>query len=155
MGLAHLVTSWTDTDLAYFAGIIDGEGCFAMHQQPVGHVFALQLQIGNTSPQLMEWIRSKFGGSVNLEKRNNPRHKPVFRWLATADSLDAIVPAIIPFLVVKKAQAELFLAYRRTLGPKVKSHRSTYDTPLAVKRERARIHSEIRVLNQRGIAVNH
>ena len=100
-----------------------------MHQRGGSHVFACQLQMGNTSPQLMEWIRSRFGGSVNLEKRNNPRHKPVFRWLASSDSLDVIVPAILPFLVVKKAQAELFLAYRRTLGPMVTSRRSTYDTP--------------------------
>ena len=145
------MTPWTDTDLAYFAGIIDGEGSFAIHNNGT-HRFALQLQIGNTSPLLMEWVRSRFGGSVNLEKRNNPRHKPVFRWLAQADALDQILPALLPYLVVKKAQADLFLAYRRTLAPKINTKRSTNDTPLAVKRERFRIHSELSALNKRGIA---
>ena len=122
-----------------------------MHKHSA-HRFGCQLQIGNTSPQLMEWIRSKFGGSVNLENRNNPKHKPVFRWLSSADALDHIVPAILPYLVIKKAQAELFLAYRRTLAPKINTKRSTNDTPLAVKRERFRIHSELSALNKRGIA---
>jgi hypothetical protein len=147
------MTTWTETDLAYFAGIIDGEGCFCLHN-PGNHRFSCQLHIGNTSPQLMEWIQAKFGGKVNAEKRNNLRHKPVFRWYANADDLDELITAVYPYLVVKRAQADLILAYRRTLAPKPYRdvNRSTRTVSDGVKIERSRIHGELQLLNKRGIA---
>jgi hypothetical protein len=68
---------WTETELAYLAGIIDGEGCFTLHREKNSHRFASQLQIGNTDLRLLEWVKTRFGGSVNFERRNNPRHKTV------------------------------------------------------------------------------
>src|SRR5262249_15710023 len=121
-----MMQNWTAAELGYMAGIVDCEGCFCLHNAGT-HRFASQLHVGNTSPQLMEWLRSNFGGSVSAERRSNPRHKPVFRWYAAADDLDAMLVALLPYLVVKRAQAELFLAYRRTLAPKIKTKRSTND----------------------------
>lgn len=145
-----LATSWTDTELAYFAGFIDGEGSFVLHHRKGSHVYSCQLQVGNTDARVLEWIQTRFGGSVNLERRNNPKHKLVYRWISEANSLSDVITALLPYLVVKKDQAELILAYRRTLPQVVKTHRSTYDTPNHVKDERHRIHGKLAMLNRRG-----
>lgn len=101
---------------------------------------------------MMSWLRDRIGGTVKLEKRSNPRHKPVFRWYVGADELDAIVRAVVPYLIVKKRQAELVIAYGDTLGAMVTTKRSTDDTPDETKHERFRIHDELRALNKRGAA---
>lgn len=147
--LAVDTPSWSQTEIAYLAGIIDGEGCFCLHDQG-SHKFSCQLQIGNTDLRLLQWIRTTFGGSVNYERRHNPKHKVVWRWLAHQAEIDHILPAIMPFLIVKKNQAELMLAYRATLAPRINKMRSTRKTPEHVKRTRADIHSQLAVLNRRG-----
>jgi hypothetical protein len=37
--------------------------------------------------------------------------------------LDALIPALIPYLIVKKDRAELMLAYRRTIVPRGRGKR--------------------------------
>lgn len=143
-------STWAEAELAYFAGLIDGEGSFVLHHRRGSHVFACQLQIGNTDVRMLEWVRERFGGSITLERRNNSKHKPVWRWVSNANTLSDAITALLPYLIVKKDQAELILAYRRTLGAIVNSRRSTYDTPAHVKTERFRIHSQLAMLNRRG-----
>ena len=142
--------SWSEVELAYFAGIVDGEGSFVLHRHKHGYRFSCQLQVGNTDVRLLEWIRARFGGSVNLEKRHNIKHKPVYRWVGQSSNLSDVIGGILPYLIAKKDQAELMLAYRRTLPPMIRTKRSTNDVPEHVKTERIRIHSSLAILNRRG-----
>lgn len=144
-------SSWTETELAYFAGIIDGEGCFTLHNFGT-HRFARQLHVGNTDVRMLEWIRARFGGNVKLERRSKLQHKPVWRWYSDANNLDAVIAAVMPYLICKKDRAELMLAYSATLAPRIRSKRSTHRTSDSVKSERTRIHSELSILNRRGAA---
>ena len=114
--------------------------------------FSARLQIGNTDLRLLNWVQSHFGGTVSLERRNNLAHKQIFRWLASADDLDALIPALLPYLIVKRDQAELVLAYRATLPPKVRTHRSTHDRPQHITDERLKLRERLQALNKRGIA---
>jgi len=145
----------THEEFAYLAGIIDGEGSFTLHQHSrkgSSHRFSSQLQIGSTDPRLLEWIRLRFGGSVRLEHRRNSSHKPMFRWIAHADYLADLIYGALPYLIIKREQAELFLAYRATLAPFIDRARSTYKTPQHVKEERFKIHDQLSALNRRGVA---
>lgn len=145
--------SWSEAELAYFAGIIDGEGCFAMHRR--GHIYGTTLQVGNTDLLLMQWIHRHFGGSLALERRANPNHQHMWRWCAKASDLDLIIRSLIPYLITKKRQAELFLAYRATLngkasaGPRARGvGATTAKTTDAVRVERERIHAELVTLKR-------
>jgi hypothetical protein len=139
---------WSEAELAYFAGIIDGEGCFAVHRRGTTGIYGLQLQVGNTDPQLMQWIQQRFGGSLKLERRSNPKHQPVWRWWAASADLDVILTRLIPYLICKKRQAELFVAYRTTRNAMVRTSYSTAKTTAATKQERARIHAELAALKR-------
>lgn len=145
-----MLQSWAEAELAYFAGILDGEGSFVLHRNRIGYRFSCQVQVGNTDIRIMEWIRVRFGGSVNQERRSNVKHKPIYRWVSQADNLDSLLTAVQPYLVAKRDQAELLLAYRRTLPPMIRTKRSTNDVPEHVKSERIRIHGSLAMLNRRG-----
>jgi hypothetical protein len=141
--------NWTEKELAYLAGIIDGEGSFCLHNFGT-HRFGSGLAIGNTDLRLMEWIHSHFGGVVRAERRTSAKWKQIWRWTAKASEIEAITRAVLPYLIVKRQQAELLLAYRATVAPVVNTKSSTNDTSHEVKQERFRIHTELRALNKRG-----
>lgn len=144
-----MTRSWTSTELAYLAGIIDGEGSFSLkRRRDQSGMWPSQLCVGNTDMRLMDWLKSHFGGNFSIETRPNPKHKPVGRWTASAKDIAPIVQAVLPYLVIKKSQAELILAYRRT----VPAVRTEWKTAPAVTAERTRIHSALSVLNRRGVA---
>jgi hypothetical protein len=143
---------WSETELAYFAGLLDGEGCFGFGNFGK-HTFVCRLSMGNTNLRLLSWVKDRFGGTIFPERRSGPgshRWKPVFRWVAAAADLEQIIPAILPYLVGKREQAELVLLYRQTLQPPIKGHRSAPIIPEAVKAERHRIVNAMAVLNKRG-----
>jgi hypothetical protein len=143
--------SWTETELAYFAGIIDGEGSFSLTQTRNSPNWCTsQLAVANTDPRLMAWIKTRFGGSIkdDLYRRNpRPRSKPMFRWVAAATDLATVVNAILPYLVLKREQAELFLAYRATVPSAGAKYAKISDSVLA---DRRLIRQKITDLNRRG-----
>ena len=50
------------TDLAYLAGIVDGEGCITITENMKGgrNYYRLVLDITNTSYDLMQWLEDTF-----------------------------------------------------------------------------------------------
>ena len=155
-----MLPTWTTAELAYLAGIIDGEGCFCLHRRRGTLIGSTQLQIGNTDLRLLQWVSQHFGGSVKLEKRQNLHHKPVWRWTSTAEALETLTRAVLPFLIVKREQAELLLAYRATVAVSGAEWIRSRGTPAHIREERERIHERISRLNRRGVqdgpmAVNH
>ncbi len=147
-------TSWSEAELAYFAGIIDGEGCFTLTRPSRQRFGGLRMQVGNTDPLLMQWIHNRFGGSLSLEQRRQVQHRPVWRWVAAAADLETLIPRLIPYLITKKRQAELTLAYRATLNSVSTSRRgrgvgrSTVRVSDDVARQREEIHAELSALKR-------
>lgn len=122
-----------------------------MHRHAEGR-YGAQLQIGNTDACLMQWIHQRFGGSLSLEHRKNPKHQPVWRWTAAARDLDVLIQSVLPYLITKKAQAELFLAFRRTLNSVARVSHSTARKSEAARAEGARIHARLVALKKPHLA---
>lgn len=106
-------------DLAYLAGMVDGEGCItAVECKPnrcnKSPRFRAQLTITNTSERLINWIQKTFGGRAYVT------HKPG-QWKATRicwrimfspGHSEQLLRAMLPYLIVKKDQAELSFKLR-------------------------------------------
>src|SRR4029077_760517 len=134
----------------------DGEGCFCLHSHTAtsrfrAHIYACAVHVGNTDPRMLQWIATRFGGSIKLEPRPQSNRKPIWRWFAHTNDMDIWLPLILPVLVIKRDRAELLIAYRATLPRRVRTHRSTHDTTDSVKHTRADIHAKLSLLNKRGI----
>ena len=107
---------WSNEQLCYFAGIIDGEGSIGIeHLKPTKgrkkDYYTCRLTVINTSFTLMRWIKENFGGTFDTRKAILGR-KVVYRWHIFGKNMDAILQAIFPFLIIKKIQAHIQKYYR-------------------------------------------
>jgi len=142
----------TSHDLAYAAGIIDGEGSIyiGFGSERGRRNYRTIIEVANTKLELLFWLRDRFGGSVPPTCRKGPslRARPVWRWtLAGLAPITRMLEGILPYLVLKRAQAVLALEFAAT---KEKGGR-----PISAENhaKRTDICTKIRALNHRGIEV--
>jgi len=106
------------TDLAYVAGIIDGEGAILINQKggldrngkPRRGV-ACNLVIGNTNEWLIRWLSFSFGGGVYSSHRNHLKWKTQYFWRPNGRLTLDILKVVLPYLRIKKPQAELAIQF--------------------------------------------
>ena len=145
---------WTESELAYLAGILDGEGCFTLSKGSNGHTFGTLVVVGNTDARLIHWLQERFDGSVTVRPRNNPRQKPCWIWTLTGSDIEPFIGAVEPYLRLKREQALLLLEYRTTVIPGQKGGRSqgghAKKTTPAIRANRLEMKSRLQLLNKRG-----
>jgi hypothetical protein len=95
-------------DLAYLAGVIDGEGHFyvPMCKNGRGVAYAtpriLFVQSGkNNAAVLCEWVTKRFGGNTWHDKKRD-----MFRWTIQGSKAVALAKELKPYLIVKHRQVE-------------------------------------------------
>jgi len=49
-------------ELSYFAGLMDGEGCFNINFNKKRNTYQARLTMSNTDTNLVEWCRDRVGG---------------------------------------------------------------------------------------------
>lgn len=148
----------TQIDWARLAAFIDGEGHIRVvtkTQTVKGRVYLqdyVDLGVSNTKPALMVWLTKTFGGSIQSNGRA-VGCKPAWNWNVAAAHASDILRGCMPYFILKGQQAELALAFYATM-----KRRGVKGTPIAVRDERQRIKSQLRVLTARGpqtpVAVN-
>ena len=102
-----------ETDKAYLAGLIDGEGCITVvrRQPPAAHIrytYQLQLTIVSSTVKLLRWIENRFGGKID---RIDNRHNHIWRWKCSVDEAATILRLCLPYLVLKRRQAIIALYF--------------------------------------------
>jgi hypothetical protein len=116
--------TWTDAELSYLAGIIDGEGTITVFhpKSRPATVFEQIVTVETTSKILTDWLVIHFGGQVYFRERpiNLPQgiqsKRSRWKWTLRKSEIDNIVPAILPFLVIKHEQAELMIEFRALMS---------------------------------------
>lgn len=105
----------------YLAGIIDGEGCIGMeHLAPRGKsrkkdYYLTRLTVINTSKMLMDLLVGTFKGQYDTRKKIEGR-KICYRWHVFGKDQENALIALMPYLRIKKQQAELVMEYRKTVN---------------------------------------
>ena len=114
------MTGWpnlTDTELAWLAGIIEGEANFGMYRaktrwtkRPTKYFY---LEITNSDVKLIQYLEQLLGNKAVLKKRkkewgDNPeRCKPCWRITISNKKAKDIIEAVLPFMKGgKKEKAE-------------------------------------------------
>jgi hypothetical protein len=102
----------TAVDNAYLAGFIDGEGSITLSLAK-GYP-RTGFKISNTRRGVIDWIHANYGGSIYTCKRlSEPQKKECFIiQFNIGDSRD-VLQRVIPYMKVKKEQAEILLAYSK------------------------------------------
>lgn len=102
--------------LAYLAGLFDGEGWvrIAKYKQPNStHVrYQLMCGIAMTDPRPLRFAKSFFGGSIHVQKRSKPNHKPLHQWVLASNKASEFLVEISQWLIVKAAQGALAVKFQ-------------------------------------------
>lgn len=99
----------TDTDLAYLAGIMDGEGSI-MHLSRGRSNPIWVVKVRMSDRPVIEWLHT-FGGSFQVTHPKNPKHRTMYEWsMARQLDVQGMLNAIVPYMQVKKELAEDALA---------------------------------------------
>lgn len=138
----------TETDKAYTAGIIDGEGCIRMQRTTLG----LDVSVGNTDMELLNWLQTHWGGKIypNRYKRLD-NAKPFFHWRLCSKLAFVLLEAIEPYMVIKRKRAIKALELR-DLHNKQNNYIPGYNAEMRQRRQQ--IFESLREMNQRGTGVN-
>ena len=153
-------------ELAYLAGIVDGEGSISLirtrqHHRPAEHRnsrsngnphpgiserLVLIVAVGMTEGVIPDWLYTEFGGQLHYRVNKNPRWKDRWDWTACSQIGSSFLKAILPYLVVKKHQAELAIEFQnaRVTGHPLDDVRRLLDES---------IYEDMRELNSRGKAL--
>lgn len=93
---------------AYFAGLIDGEGCVAVRRKkwPSGHIGLVPIIIvGMSCERTIRALHEHFGvGRVrecHWHQKKNPRHKTLWYWEAAASHAREVARQIAPYSITK------------------------------------------------------
>ena len=107
------ISALSREDLAYIAGLFDGEGCVFLTKRYVRRAIALRINVTNTDETIIRWLFEKTAiGIVGSDPRKrHGRWKPVWWWtIGRSDHATKFLSAIRPFLKIKHKQADLALS---------------------------------------------
>ena len=104
-------------EIPYVAGLFDGEGYITINkwEVPGRDYIRYQLFVGvsMTDKPIIEMLAAQFGGMcANYKKQKQPNHRRVFCWKVSSKSAVPFLRQTIPYLRVKREQAELVLRFQ-------------------------------------------
>ncbi len=134
----------------YTAGIVDGEGSIMITKTkgPTyrrGFVYKLEVIVVNTNEWLVQWLKLNYGGSIHVRKSRKPQEKDCYTWSLSSRAAKHFLEFIEPYLILKKAQAEIAMRFQK--GKPVPGH-SISEEQMAVE-DACRI--TMQALNKKGV----
>jgi hypothetical protein len=116
-------TIMDETTLAYLAGAMDSDGSFGIKR----HTYAMRIRgdasqpvyserasLKQVTPEIPHLLKDTFGGRCAPQNASSKNGRPLWGWDATDVIAATAAKRLLPFLRVKKPQAELMLELRRT-----------------------------------------
>ena len=106
-----------EIDLAYAAGIIDGEGYIGIIQLNRNKFnemprYQMRLTVSMATLAVPAWLHNTFGGSFYIF--NSPcRKKPLQAWRVDSDKALAVLEIIYPYLKEKQQEAQIAIEFQK------------------------------------------
>src|SRR5215831_13337245 len=136
----------TEADLAYTAGLVDGEGHVGLFKW--GSSFLPILVVTNTDERLPNWLQAHFGGELQYhDRRRSEIHKPRINWRLNGKRATSVLKLVLPYLVLKGEQARLAISY---YTGQTSFHLGSRKLPETEYERRKQLHDQMKQLNKRG-----
>ena len=103
-----------EVDLAYYAGLFDGEGCIQIVKTKTKHRVQFQLwcSVGMTNYWILADLQSAFKGAIIGQTKYGNR-RASWIWRVVARQALTFLMEVLPYLKVKKSEAELAIKFQR------------------------------------------
>ena len=103
----------TPTDLAYAAGVIDGEGCLGIYPRKSRRdgVYTSIIKVEMCETECLDFLQELFGGHRTAHRpKAYPKHRILHQWAVSATLASDCAELILPYLRIKRKQAENIIA---------------------------------------------
>ena len=145
---------------AWFGGFFDGEGHVGITPPSRSSLYLLQVAVTQVDVAPLLLFRERFGGKVlGPYTRQGSNSRPISRWVAETGRAEAALRVLLPYLIVKRAQAELGLEFRELFKGENTLPRGCESSRLRNVRKRDHVmalrkdcYDRMRSLNKRGIS---
>jgi hypothetical protein len=107
--IAEIYKNCSEPEIAYFAGIVDGEGCIGYYAYGNARLRRPVIFVSNNSLPLMDWLQIKFGHLKSICRRRKQQSEG-FQWSIYGNHrVRQMLAGILPFMIVKRTEAELLI----------------------------------------------
>lgn len=101
--------------VAYFAGLIDGEGCIriARHRQRRKRVtyYSATITVGMVSKDAVSYAHRAFGGTLRYKPSQRVGWNSTWVWYLCGPNAIRVATLLLPYLIVKRPQAALLVKF--------------------------------------------
>ncbi len=114
--MARLSSKLDPLELAYIAGLFDGEGNISRQGARKAHYSRnISVVIGMTDQAVLLWLNSKILNSrFYVYSEPKTEHKQVYRWsLHKHEDVLDFLEALFPYLIVKHIEAKTAISFLR------------------------------------------
>lgn len=106
---------------AYTAGIIDGEGTITLSREKKASKYRhLVVSVSSTTLQILEFLQSRYGGSISRHKTYKKHHKQSWSWKVQNQRALSLLNDVFPLLLEpeKSRRAKLTLSSYSEVTPR-------------------------------------
>jgi hypothetical protein len=100
-----------ELQLAYFAGLFDGEGHVGLHLRSVDNGIDTTLVITNTHRNVFLPLLPEFGGAIKTRQKTASHHRQVYHWQACGMNAERFARAIRPYSIIKAEEIDFYLSF--------------------------------------------
>src|SRR3990167_4063990 len=127
----------TKVDLAYAAGVIDGEGHIIIYKddrtknpkyRTKNPTYILIVGCTNTEHEMIDFLADRWGASRQTRGRQRENWKRTYEWTIQSDMALNFLKEIYPYLIIKKWKAKLAIEFQNGMAW-YKRKRKTKTTP--------------------------
>lgn len=114
----------SDTQAAYIAGIVDGEGSIMLVVRR--DTVAVRLAVTNSHRGVLDWLVETTGvGRVQDHRAEGTTNRATWMWMLNGDGVTSVLAQIRPYMIVKTEQADLAIETQNRLrDPALKADRT-------------------------------
>jgi hypothetical protein len=110
-----------ETDKAYLAGLIDGEGCISISsylaKRTPTRIYYLQLIIAYCDKDILTYWCNKTGlGVIKTYKAQRANCRDGYQWRMSSIQAEALLKEVYPYLMLKKEQADIAFRFQSTMN---------------------------------------
>ncbi len=102
-------------ELAYYAGLFDGEGCITLHPTQISspnqrHTYFLSVHLTSVNEWVVQQLQFDFGGNI-ITYEGGGKRNTAYRWVITRNKAGDFLTSVLPYLRLKKQRAEIGLQF--------------------------------------------
>ncbi len=108
---------------AYVAGLIESDGSITITQKRYGKEasnYFLRVTFSQKDGRMVDWLLGAIGGSAYLHYKTREKREAYHHWSIQHNQAKELLKKILPFLIMKKRQAEIGVQFQERVNVAVR-----------------------------------